>query len=257
MDERISQSVACFYNMLQKISHTYKHISDEAIENYSRDIEDVLAGYCNIRDRFTAIGCGAFKECYELNDDFVIKFVSEYNNTRDEEVLMSKAVEENVGEIFIPTWYCYLSSVGPELLMLDEDASDRYYYNYEEHIWVNNLDYNIQHATCIIIQPRILRAVSEEPYTLLPNNKLDYNKTPIVDSVGQVVDYWIAHNFRVSSQTWLQDVVSAYGLEYFNRLEEFLNNNDVYDLHSGNIGYYVNKDGKTVPVIFDCLSRGR
>lgn len=256
MNERFQEDIDRFRCMLQEISRSYKHISDEAIEDYVYDIADILMGHCNIEDRFNAVGCGAFKECYSLNDDFVIKFASECNNTEIEEALMLKAAEADVAEIFIPTWYCYLSCIGPELFMLDEEASDKGYYNYEEHTWVDNPDYTSQRATCIIIQPRILRTVSNKSYINFPYNELDYNKAPITDNAGNTVDYHIVRNFWVSSQTWLQDIVDAYGLEFFNRLEKFLSDNEVSDLHTDNIGYYTNKDNKVVPVIFDCLSRG-
>lgn len=256
MDERVQEDVIHFRNMLQEISHTYKYISDGAIEDYVHNIKDILMGYCNIQDRFNIIGYGAYRECYTLNGDFVIKFVSEQNDTKIEEMLMLKAAEANVGEIFIPTWYYYLSSTGPELFTLDEEASDRGFYNYEEHTWVDNPDYTFQRATCIIIQPCILRTVGEKAYLNFPYDEFAYNKNPITDNTNKIVDYQVARSFWVTSQTWLQDIVDTYGLEFFNRLEKFLSANEVHDLHSDNIGYYINKDGKVVPVIFDCLSRG-
>lgn len=250
----IQDDVMRFRCMLQNISEHYKHISDESIEYYVSNIEDILMGYCSINDRFDAIACGAFKECYELNGDFVIKFASECNETQCEEVLMLNAKADNVAEIFMPTWYCYLDSIGPELLMLDEEASDREYYNYEQHTYVENPDYTGQRADCIIIQPRILRTVSDESYINLPNNHLDYDKVPITDAEGNKIDFDIARSFWVFSLTWLQDIVDTYGVHFFNRLAQFLKDNGVHDLHTSNIGYYVNKDNKVVPVIFDCLS---
>lgn len=250
----IQDDVTRFRLMLQHISEHYKHISNEAINDYVNDIEDILMGCCNINDRFEAIACGAFKECYVLNDDFVIKFASECNETQCEETLMLNAEEAGVEEVFMPTWYCYLYSQGPELLMLDEDSSDREYYDYEQHTYVENPDYTSQHANYIIIQPRILRTVSDAPYINLPHNRLDYDKAPIIDAEGNKVDFETARGFWVSSQTWLQDIVDTYGAEFFNLLAEFLQDNGVHDLHTSNIGYYVNKEDKVVPVIFDCLS---
>lgn len=250
----IQDDVMRFRLMLQHISEHYKHISDEAINDYVNDIEDILMGCCNINDRFETIACGAFKECYELNDDFVIKFASECNETQCEETLMLNAKEAGVEEIFMPTWYCYLYSQGPELLMLDEDASDREYYDCEQHTYVENPDYTSQRANCIIIQPRILRTVSDASYINLPHNHLDYDKAPIVDTEGNEIDFETARSFWVSSQTWLQDIADAYGAEFFNLLAGFLQDNGVHDLHTSNIGYYVNREDKIVPVIFDCLS---
>lgn len=254
MNEKVQADIARFRGMLQHISASYKHISDEAIEDYVADIEAILADECNIEDQLPAIACGAFKECYGLNDDFVIKFASECNDTNSEEALLHNAVEAEVAEIFLPTWYCYLDSRGPSLFMLDEEASAKYYYDYENHTYVDNPDYTSQRADCIIIQPRILRTVSAENYLTLPRNGLDYDKAPIVDAKGNKIDFRTAYDFCVSSQTWLQDIMDTYGFEFFNRLAQFLKDNDVHDLHTDNIGYYVRKDGKVAPVIFDCLS---
>ena len=258
MNDNIRVDIERFRGMLQNISASYKPISDEVIERYVAGIEDILTGSCDINDRFDNIGTGAFKECYSLNDDFVIKFVSEDNNTNSEENLFYRAVEEEVAEVFLPTWYCYIDSRSVELKMLEDDmAYCRYYYDESKHTYVENPDYVNTIANCIIIQPRILRTVSENSYLVFPRNELDYNKAPIFDAEGNKVDYSVAHKFCVSSQTWLQDIVDAYGLEYFNRLAQFLTDNEVYDLHVGNIGYYTREDGKVVPVIFDCLSRER
>ena len=256
MNDNIRVDIERFRGMLQNISASYKPISDEVIERYVADIEDILTGSYDINDRFDNIGTGAFKECYSLNDDFVIKFVSEDNNTNSEENLFYRAVEDEVAEVFLPTWYCYIDSRSVELKMLEDDmAYCRYYYDESKHTYVENPDYVNTIANCIIIQPRSLRTVSENSYLVLPRNELDYNKAPIFDAEGNKVDCHTAHKFRVSSQTWLQDIVDAYGLEYFNRLAQFLTDNEVYDLHVGNIGYYTREDGKVVPVIFDCLSR--
>ena len=254
MNEKIQADIARFRSILQHISVSYKHIRDEDIEGYVADVEAILAEKCNIEERFPAIACGAFKECYSLNEDFVIKFASECNDTNSEEALLHNAVESEVAEIFLPTWYCYLESRGPNLFMLDEDASGQCYYNYENHTYVENPDYTSQRADCIIIQPRILRIVSDMEYLTLPRNGLDYDKAPIVDMEDNKVDFRTAYSFCVSSQTWLQDIVDVYGFEFFNRLAEFLKDNEVHDLHTGNIGYYARKDGKIIPVIFDCLS---
>lgn len=256
MNDNIRVDIERFRGMLQNISASYKLISDEVIERYVDDIEDILIGNCDIIDKFDSIDTGAFKECYSLNDDFVIKFASEDNNTNSEENLFYRAVEDEVAEVFLPTWYCYLDSRGVELKMLDDEmASCRYYYDESQHTYVENPDYVNPIADCIIIQPRILRTVSENSYLVLPRNELDYDKAPIFDAEDNKVDFCIANKFCVSSQTWLQDIVDAYGLEYFNRLAQFLTDNEVYDLHVGNIGYYTREDGEVVPVIFDCLSR--
>lgn len=254
MNEKVQADIARFRGMLQHISASYKRISDEAIEGYVADIEAILVGRCDISDKFPTIGCGAFKECYGLNDDFVIKFASEENDTVSEENLLHIAVEADVAEIFLPTWYCYLDSRGPDLQMLDDRASNRYYYSDSRHTYVENPDYTYQIADCIIIQPRILRTVSAKSYLTLPRNGLDYDKAPIVDTEGNKIDFRTAYDFCVSSQTWLQDIMDAYGFDFFNRLAQFLTDNDVSDLHTDNIGYYIREDGKVVPVIFDCLS---
>ena len=258
MNDNIRVDIERFRGMLQNISASYKPISDEDIEGYVADIEDILTGRYDINDRFASIDYGAFKECYSLNDDFVIKFAREDNNTNSEENLFYSAVEDEVAEVFLPTWYCYLDSRGVELKMLDDEmASCRYCYDESQHTYVENPDYVNPVANCIIIQPRILRTVSESSYLVFPRNELDYNKAAIFDAEGNKVDYSVAHKFCVSSQTWLQDIVDVYGLEYFNRLAQFLTDNEVYDLHVGNIGYYTREDDKVVPVIFDCLSHKR
>lgn len=254
MNEEIRADVTRFRSMLQHISATYKSIDNTSIEDYVASIETLLTDRSAIESHFTPIACGAFKECYQLNRDFVIKFASYNNETDIEEALLDEAAEAGVAEIFLPTWYCHLNSKGPDLLMLDDEDSSRYYYDEEAHTYVENEDWTSQYADYIIIQPRIAYTVESQSYIHIPRNAMDYDKAPIIDTEGNKVDFRTAYNFYVSSQTWLQDVMNTYGIEFFNRLADFIRENDVHDLHTGNIGYYVRKDGKLAPVIFDCLS---
>lgn len=255
MNEKIQADIERFRKMLQNISASYKHIDDKTIEDSVSNLEALMTDRSReIEDFFDPIACGAFKECYSLNEDFVIKFASIQNDTAQEEILLQKAAEANVSEIFLPTWYCSLEGKGPDLLLLNDEDSDRWYYDEEKHTYVENDDYVNQYADCIVIQPRILYAVQEKEYIRVPHNIIDYDKSPVIDENGNKVDFCIIDGFYVSSQTWLQDIMDIYGSDFFNRLLAFLKINDVHDLHTGNIGYYIREDGKTVPVIFDCLS---
>ena len=255
MNEIIQADIDRFRNMLQNISISYRHIDEDAIENYVTRIEELLTDRSrSIEEEFSPIACGAFKECYKLNDDFVIKFATWDNCTEQEEILLNSAIEADIAEIFLPTWYCYLESKGPNLLMLDTESSNRWYYDEYNHTYVENDNWVDPYTTCIIIQPCITYTVSASDYIHLPHNHIDYDNCPIVDKNGNKIELEAVSFLCVSSQTWLQDMLNIYGIEFFNRFSQFVKDHDVHDLHTGNIGYYERKDGQIVPVIFDCLS---
>lgn len=253
-EERLQEDLACFRSVLLSVSLHCKPIDARTIEDYVNKMKDILCNQGIIEDFFEPIASGAFKECYDLNSDLVIKFASECNDTEEEQALLQAADEAGVGEMFMPTWYCPLTSFHPELIQLSNEDSYRWYYNERYHTCVENQDYEGQRANYAIIQPRIYDEVREREYMYFPRNAHDYARAPITDAQGNEVEFRVAESCYVTSQTWLQDIVDVYGIEFFYKLSAFLKDNKVHDLHTGNIGYYKRNDGKIVPVIFDCLS---
>ena len=242
---------------LENISKEYKEI--ENIPLLAEKIERILNRDTSMEEEFEAIGTGSFKEAYELNDDYVIKFAAFFNNTEAEMDLNDKAIEECVSDIFLPTWFYEIDSAKRPLMFLidfDEadyecDDTDGFEKDEDEEGWVRYYP----KASHIIIQPKIHRTVGSKSYQHLPYNKIEYyQKAAITDNeTGEVIEYEEVRKWQISSKDWIQSVLDLYGIEQFMNIGKFLDDYDVSDLHSENIGY-IEKDGVEYPVIFDCFS---
>lgn len=187
---------------------------------------------------FDFLSSGAFKETYSLNQDWVVKFCSTDNYTDDEARLIDAAWEEDVGELFLPSYFIPLDIHIP-LYHLNGRYSDYYCDDFSEM------------ADYLIIQPCITATSYNRGCELLDDRFAHaYYKHPITDrKSGCAVSYTIAKHFSGQSKTWLQDVVNYYGMEVFIKFYHFIKKYKITDLHTENVGYFYDK-----PVIFDWCS---
>lgn len=68
----------------------------------------------------------------------------------------------------------------------------------------------------------------------------DWKSTKETESYCRSKGYWCFNSY------WITDFLNYYGEEKFKLLSQFLEDNDIHDLHSGNLGYIGSK-----PVIID------
>lgn len=183
------------------------------------------------------VGHGSFKECYKLNDDYVIKFCSCANPTEQERFLLEAAARYGVIDIFLPSYFCPLGSNTVPMTYLEDDRDYdwredeegvyyRYYYTDEESSFtVGNY---------LIIQPKAEEACYRPR---------DIPRKPIPDSYGF---------YLITSRDWCEAVCGCYGEEFFDKLNAFVQEYQIWDLSGNNIGYF---NGK--PCIFDWMTDRR
>ena len=248
-----------FKEFLEDISRNSKPIDD--IPTLAAKVERILAGKSVIEDEFELLGSGSYKEAYALNDDFVIKFASHYNNTYEEKRLYNLAIDECVDEIFLETYFYDIpEGQYPTLFYLEECSISESYAREREDLYEltedDHYDYNTIHpkADTIIIQVYAEFTVADRPYEHFKYNKLDYAKNPIINKAdGSEVAHEEAEKFFVSSKDWLQAILDIYGIDTFLCMANFFDKYNMSDLHSENIGYII-KNGIEYPVVLDWMS---
>ena len=248
-----------FKNLLEDISRNSKPIKDIPI--LVEKVERILAGKSIIEDEFELLGSGSYKEAYALNDDFVIKFASHYNDTDEEKRLYDFAIEECVDEIFLETYFYDIpEGKYPTLFYLEECSVSESYAREREDIFEvsedSYNDYDIIHpkANAIIIQAYADFTVADRRYEPFKYNKLDYAKNPIINKAdGSEITHEDARKFSVSSKDWLQSILDIYGIDTFLCMADFFDKYNMSDLHSENIGYIV-KNGIEYPIVLDWMS---
>ena len=248
-----------FKEFLEDISRNSKPIDD--IPTLAAKVERILAGKSVIEDEFELLGSGSYKEAYALNDDFVIKFASHYNDTYEEKRLYNLAIDECVDEIFLETYFYDIpKGQYPTLFYLEECSISESYAREREDLYEiaedDRYDYDTIHpkADTIIIQVYAEFTVANRPYEHFKYNKLDYAKNPIINKAdGSEVAHEEARKFSVSSKDWLQAILDIYGIDTFLCMANFFDKYNMSDLHSENIGYII-KNGIEYPVVLDWMS---
>lgn len=92
-----------------------------------------------------------------------------------------------------------------------------------------------------------VKAESFEYHSSSSVNSTDPQK---LENAKTVIDsYQNDNGAYIFNKTWLADVLITFGREYLERLFNFLNQENISDLHRGNLGYI-----DTIPVIFDYAS---
>ena len=79
-------------------------------------------------------------------------------------------------------------------------------------------------------------------------NMMDKLKNPSEENIEKAKKYWFRSSYRVDlSEDWIARALEWYGEEEVEKLMNFISEEHIYDLHSGNVGF--RKDG--APVILD------
>ena len=184
------------------------------VSRFAQTLEDG-----NINDHWNILGTGCFKVVVELNDDYVLKFVSDSNNTEGELCALQYAIDEGFEDILVPQVGFAISS--NKINLWQQLKVWAKYANSDcDYVDIENLNVN--------------------EYLLFP---LRYN-------TGEIVSFDMVHYCGLCVQEWVQKVIDWYGDEYFDNFLKFISDYDITDTHYGNIGYA--PDGR--PVIFDWFS---
>lgn len=232
MEKFVAMDVEGFSNILREFN-----IYDEELV---KKFENMLNTKDSPSSYFDFIGSGAFKECYRLTEDFIIKFNSSDNPTDQEREILTAAEGAGLSAIFLPTKFHELKSCTLPLYYLDE-CSSRYLdvtYDSYYHTIKTNPNYTPISFNSFFIQPfaKIGR--------MNPAKTSDWG--PLIDENGDIIS-----NDAVDfiARYWTRSVLSMYGKQFFYKMINFFEEKHIHDLHTGNIGYL---DGK--PIIIDWMS---
>lgn len=202
-------------------------------------------------DYYNFIDSGAFKEVYQLNNNYVVKFCSTENPTQEEHKLYQIAhneLEEN--NIFLPV-YCYYFNQNEHVDLLE--VSDGYY-SYDETSGEEK--YNPMYATALEIQPVIECTLDQAS-----NWCEDYDEELFSATSEEVLNMLVIWNqydnfylyLNNDEVFWAFSILYNYGEAGLKAIAQFFNKYYITDWHSENIGW-IKQNDKLLPVIFDYFS---
>jgi hypothetical protein len=219
-----------YSNVIEQIVASYNLSEKEKRELIASEekINKIIKKQLPPDEEFNLLAFGAYKECYNLSANFVIKFCSVNNNTSAEIGTYQKAWEENLSDLFLDTWFFPLDTYLPTTYIEEPE------FDYLE------------------IQPKVKTFAIDIPhYKSFPYTIENYLAAPIQDPKSDEIADFHAIRGYLSDLSWGQAIVDVFGMKYFNHFIEFCDKVELGDLHGQNIGYYQN-----IPVILDCLSEG-
>ena len=192
---------------------------------------------------------GCFKEVYTpgRTAPFVLKFVSKYNQTAEEESLLSLAKDEGLAHFFVPTYFIPLpdeviAQYLDDVMDYEDFMSSAEYSSYE-----HSETYQPHPMTLLQVQPKV---VPNTDFTILKQSAI--REQYFCDVNGEIVDPKTMERlvYYIYSEAWIHSLLETYCIAEIERFVDFLENYCVSDLHGGNLGYL---NGK--PVILDSMSR--
>lgn len=200
---------------------------------------------------------GGFKECFPFTDKYVIKFCAKRNPTADEQAILMRAEEHNIGSFFVPSFYIQLPRL-IESQNLDKDDDDAELYDPNSHDWFPNPDWEDDTTfTHICIQPRIAplgETGDNDRQITAKEGEWLYAVTKIPQLRGESIGDWNALNGACIN--WLADFGHYYGKAGLERLRDFCETFNIWDLHADNVGKLIPEvSGRAAPVILDWMSR--
>ncbi len=175
---------------------------------------------------FPYISRGCDKECYDsLIPDWIIKFSTSRKICRNERATYQRAKDAGFGDIFVPTLYIDIPAL-PVNLQKKVDIEDD-----ESFSFTCSADCDWNSSTTLvtaILQPRaeaLYRRYSDD----CPRS---YDADSVIDFIP-----------------WTEAFINLYGQERLTQFNNYLKKEQIFDLHTGNIGFLLTEKGE--PVIFD------
>jgi hypothetical protein len=208
-------------------------------------------------DLFNYKNHGSFKQCYDSGiDGWIIKFYTTECQIGAERQILEAAKERGIGQLFVPTYIIEL----PRLLdavHIDSDGSCQcsncggYDDDYTGKGDCDDDSGSYEQLCGAILQPEVL-PLEAIPYTSVRTEN-QYLKQPLYWTDGSIIDYAFFTTLDIDYREWLQDVIRLYGDETFRTFRNFIEEYNLDDLHSGNLGYMTTPNGD-IPIILDWLS---
>lgn len=213
---------------------------DLDIEDAADDFIEMIENCDSPADWYGYMGHGAYKECYSLSKNYVIKFITEQNDTNAEKMIVRLAEHEGLGHIFMPSLFGSLHGYALPATEIDVEEREgaeypKYNTNHSQYYWKTPDSYYGTYFVAYVIQPKIKYTDEDSPYgdAKLINKEL---LTVVLPS------------------TWRNKCIEMYGIETAETLDQFFKEYQISDLHYGNVGYMEGKNGEDVPVIIDWIS---
>lgn len=253
--EIVEKDVEAFAEVLNRLADNGK-LSRGTADLNIHYFTQVMQGTASLDDCWDIMAYGAYKECYALDQNWVIKFASEYNRTPDEMALLNKAIDENLGDLFVETYFIPLEGFHPILYNLE---SDNWTFDESANTYVErDPDFEVnERASFCVIQRRIETTVSETHTRWIDDIADQYfAEERDVNEIFDGFPFLIASKIPITSFDWLDTSIKLYGSETMTRFANFCDEEGIHDLHIENIGYRL-VDGKRIPVIIDWLSSTR
>jgi hypothetical protein len=199
----------------------------------------------------TFLGAGAYKECYEAVDGWIIKFAGRLNPTNDERIILEAAEDFGLGAAFLKTIMIDLPLPLP-LTEIGESYSDLYRHYEGNSFRVFNCDTTESMSHVAMLQPAI-QTTSQRGFKKLRHQSKEYEATPLYYTDGRKVPFEVFDEIPATSHTWLQGFINYHGDRLFDTLSDFCKKFHLTDLHGENIGF-LTRHSQDIPVILDCLS---
>jgi len=217
-------------------------------EHLLEGIEGIVSHGESIESHFDYVGCGSYKEVFELSDRFVLKFYGADNPTEKEQDNIYDAAENGFGDMFAATYYFDLSEENyhPYAEFLDEiDNPD---YDPEQDESPDNDPYMQVQFYGFCIQP--LCHEDNEAIGFTISSREEYVKDVVIPGVS----YDKIQKACIEKGHWLHAIAAKYGAQYLNDFLDFIWEYNICDLHSGNLGFFLNENGEYLPKIIDWQS---
>lgn len=151
--------------------------------------------------------------------------------------------EADILELFVPTFFHQLP-VNLSVTQLDDSNSSRYYYNYNYHTWIRNLNTEDFELNYLEIQPLVI------PSFHITYETTSWNKQ---DEIILGVPITVVRRIPTANLTWLKSLVENYGIDTFKRFAIFCDDWHIWDLHEDNIGFLRTPEVE-LPIILDWMS---
>lgn len=278
-NELFTHDMKGFESVLTSICDTTRASVEETKEIISANLavfEKILTQEVSPDEFLDFIGHGSFKEAYfpiNRKGEFVLKFATEDNETSGELYICDEADSYGVGCFFIPTYYTWLKSAYPPAALIGEDSDSSYKWIDRTTYWTDSR--GERHTTYTQVENPdwcnpVFNAVCAQPFATpfsdigctcryiwgsdeterefyYYENPLTINDTFVPFEVAKTLFY------EMDVHEWWQLAINIYGIEKCLLLCDFLDEYDVSDLHSANVGTMI-KDGREIPIIMDWLS---
>ena len=263
LERAIHACIETFDSVTSEMQHIRLHSGDAhtihgaEYEDFMINIRGIIAHGRAPSEYFNHLGDGSFKECYDSGiDGWIIKFATNENNSATEEQILNLAIEREIGDLFLPTFFISLPQALDVTHVTDDNAGEYYthrtlntagesrytyhrYDGYESDLYLDTA----------IIQPRVTVA-NEIGYEVIKYIREEYDLNPLRTPDDDPIPYDDFCDMGITNRDWLQAALNIYGQETFYRLKKFISEFCINDLESRNLGWF---NGK--PVILDWLSR--